>query len=1124
MDLSTDVISPATTRVELIGSPRLITAVGTVHRLERRDAALIALAAVKGDVSRAHAARLLWPDAALKNAQSSLRQRLFRLRRIAGTQLLESDGALLGLGAGVAHDLADFALRLPVDSRVADGELLDGLHYDDLEEFDRWLATAREQWRIDRRRLLAQVAEALEADGRIAQALPYAERLVADDSSAEHAHRRVIRLHYRRGDRSAGLAAFERCRALLANEIGAAPAAETLELMRLVERSEAAQPGPAARPTPVALLRPPRLVGRQAEWLATERAWARGRLVLLRGEPGIGKTRFAGDFARARSGAPVCAARPGDAALPYALLARLLRQLVQRHGPPVDEWVRHELAHLVPELGPVAVLQADALRLCQALGQALAQWAASGWSALVIDDLQFADAASLEAVLDWLAQDPLHPVGRLITVRTGEMPAALASWLGDQPRDLLTQIDLGPLAHDEIVALLDSLSVPGLDPQRWAEPLLRHTGGNPMFVLETLIAMLDERSAALAAGPAALPAPQGIGQMIERRLGQLGAPALKLARVAALSGQDFSVELAAAVLGQHPLDVADAWRELEAAQVIRDSAFAHDLIHEAARREVPQPIARAMHGLIAAQLQVLGVPPARIAAHWHAAGNWLEAGIQYRAAAAAACAVSRGHDEAGALLAAAQCFERCDRPAQRFEALSARVGALVQNSADAARQAALELLSLAGSDVERAQASVVNSEVQIVFGEFAGVIDAMPGAIAAADAAGDLELALLARRRLAVAMVYSGRNDEACALLLGRAAGAESLPSLRSRGEYFAELGTVLERADRRREGQHYQERGIELALQAGDHATAATGMANLGINHYSSGELRLAAECMQRGLRLREDGHAAAGLGAGIEMTLACALRDLGRFDTSIGLFERALATFSTEANPLWIANTSTHFALLWLALGQAARAQRALGAGGDDVPGFIVARRLAVQAQLRRVQQGRRDPQQLVDALAALAGADRPIVRLAVQLEHCLHAEPAEAIELSRSTIEEAEQRELPGFAVGARVRLVEALTRCGDVETAAGAACVAVAALERGLAPPAFYLPEAWLALHAAFAASGDERSAAHALDAGVAWIKGAALPHVPEPFRESFVHRNPVNRQLLAVATRRLHGAK
>lgn len=1119
MNTDPDPLAPVL-RIELLGAPRLITAAGAVHSLERRDAALIALAAVKGGVSREHAARLLWPDAALKNAQGCLRQRLFRLRRIAGAQLLEGDGGLLGLGAGVAHDLADFALRLPADSRAADGELLDGLHYDDLGEFDRWLAAAREQWRIVRRRLLAQVAEALEADGRVEQALPYAERLVAEDALAEHAHRRVIRLHYRRSDRSAALAAFERCRAVLVDEIGAAPAAETRELMRLVERSEAVQLDPTARPTPVALLRPPRLVGRQAEWLAAERAWARGRPVLLRGEPGIGKSRFAGDFARARSGAPVCAARPGDAALPYALLARLLRQLVQRHGPPVDEWVRHELAHLVPELGPVAVLQADALRLRQALGQALAQWAAGGWSALVIDDLQFADAASLEALFDWLAQDLPHPVGRLITVRSGEMPAALVAWLGAQPRDHLTQIDLEPLAHDEIVALLDSLAVPGLEPQRWAEPLLRHTGGNPLFVLETLIALLDEGPAALATGPAELPAPQGVGQMIERRLGQLSAPALKLARVAALSGQDFSVELAGAVLGQHPLDVADAWRELEAAQVIRDSGFAHDLIHEAARREVPQAIAQALHGLIAAHLQAQGTPPARVAAHWSAAGNWLAAGLQYRAAAAAACSVSRRHDEADALLGAAQCFERCNRPAQRFEALSVRVGALVQHSAGAARQAALELLSLARGDVERALSHVVNSEVQIVFGEFASVIDAMPEAIVAADAAGDLELALLARRRLAVALVYSGRNDEACALLLDRTAVAASLPSLRSRGEYFAELGTVLERADRRREGQHYLQKGIELALRAGDRATAATGMANLGINHYSSGELRQAADCMQRGLRLREDEHTAAGLGAGIEMTLACALRDLGHFDTAIGLFERALATFSAEANPLWTANTRTHLALLWLALGQAARAQRALGAADDGAPGFIVARRLAVQAQLRRVQQGWREPQRLVDALAAMAGADRPIVRLAIQLEHCLHAEPAEAIKLSRCTIEEAEQRELPGFAVGARVRLVEALTRYGDAEAAAAVARVAVAALQLELAPPAFYVPEAWLALHAAFAASGDERSAARALDAGVIWIKGTALPHVPEPFRESFVHRNPVNRQLLTAVARRL----
>ena len=91
--------------------------------------------------------------------------------------------------------------------------------------------------------------------------------------------------------------------------------------------------------------------------------------------------------------------------------------------------------------------------------------------------------------------------------------------------------------------------------------LARHTGGNPLFILETLNALLTQEQARLTGNVANLPAPGSVGQLIERRLGQLSAAALRLARVAALAGQDFSVELAAQVLGSHPLDLTEAWLE-----------------------------------------------------------------------------------------------------------------------------------------------------------------------------------------------------------------------------------------------------------------------------------------------------------------------------------------------------------------------------------------------------------------------------------------------------------------------------------------------------------------------------------------------------------------------------------
>ena len=100
-----------------------------------------------------------------------------------------------------------------------------------------------------------------------------------------------------------------------------------------------------------------------------------------------------------------------------------------------------------------------------------------------------------------------------------------------------------------------------------------------------------------------MPAPTQVGILIERRLTKLSPEALKLARLAAIAGPDFSVEIAASILRRHILDIADTWHELEAAQVIRDQAFAHDLIYEATLKSIPAAIARSLHGEVAKLLE-----------------------------------------------------------------------------------------------------------------------------------------------------------------------------------------------------------------------------------------------------------------------------------------------------------------------------------------------------------------------------------------------------------------------------------------------------------------------------------------------------------------------------------------
>ena len=396
--------------------------------------------AVDGPTSRERVLNWLWPAVdEPARARNMLRQRLFRLRRLAGGELVSS-GELLALDSAVSHDLQDLGATLEADPREgATGALLGSLSFPGCDEFSAWLDAARERWHRRRADLLAALAARLENEDRIVAALTCAQRLAADDPLAEHAQRRLMRLHYRRGDRAAALAVHAQLVAALRAELDSPPSAETQELARLIERSGALPVAPA--PLGPGLLRPPRLIGREAAWQALAEARAQQRTAWLSGEPGIGKTRLASDHA-ARHGLPMAGARPGDARVPYSLLTRLLRALAPATATApglsaLSDEVRAELARLLPELGSAAAGVLVPARLLAAVETALALAAPQG---VVLDDLQFADDATLELLPSWVARG-----GWVLCLREHEMPAVLEAWQAQTDPAAFEAIVLQPL-------------------------------------------------------------------------------------------------------------------------------------------------------------------------------------------------------------------------------------------------------------------------------------------------------------------------------------------------------------------------------------------------------------------------------------------------------------------------------------------------------------------------------------------------------------------------------------------------------------------------------------------------------------------------------------------------------
>jgi tetratricopeptide (TPR) repeat protein len=284
----------------------------------------------------------------------------------------------------------------------------------------------------------------------------------------------------------------------------------------------------------------------------------------------------------------------------------------------------------------------------------------------------------LQAVLD---DDALRPLAWTLARRPAEGSAALAR-LADAllDDDRLLPLALAPLDEAGVHELVASLGEPALNADRLAPELYQRTGGNPMFVLETLKALVLSTGASQGTTLAGLPRPRSVAALIERRLKQLSAPALALARVAALAGPDFDTPLAVHVLEVPLMQLADAWGELEAAQVLREQAFAHDLIYEATLASVPVPIARHARRAMAQFLAPRGGEPARIGEHWQAAGepglaapHFVEAGR--RAEAAARYAEARTLFER-----AAACHDQAGQATQGFETRLALADLLMEAS------------------------------------------------------------------------------------------------------------------------------------------------------------------------------------------------------------------------------------------------------------------------------------------------------------------------------------------------------------------------------------------------------------------------------------------------------------
>lgn len=1094
-------------RLCLLGPPRLIAA-GNEVKLERKDALMLLWLALEGPTPRARMAALLFPDADEAGARGALRQRLFRARLTPAAALIAGDDPMR-IAENVVVDLADPA---------APGDLLGGLAIEDLPEIEEWLATQRARRLRGRIDWFAAGAENAEATGDLAAAIGHARNAVDADPLFEPSYRRLMRLHYLHGDPVSARAAYQALVEILRRELGASPSRETEELRRQIG-SDATLPV-VARAMPVTVLRPPRLIGRDREWMQLNESFAARAASVVSGEPGMGKSRLVADLARAQAGALVISARPGDEDAPYSVLSRLLRSLLQSAGA-ISPGVAKELARLLPELGDAEPMKssADRVRFLNAIESLAAQASAAGLRGLIIDDLQYTDAASTEALQ--------HLSGRkadlawVATFRTGELSAAGRAFVealaGTHDS---ASLRLQPLSTAEIAELIGSLGIAELDGNELAAPLARRTGGNPLFLLEAIKSLLGQGAPALAVK--GIPAATSVGALIERRIAQLSPGAIKLARCAAVAGQDHSIDLAARVLGVRPLDLADAWNELENAQVLRDGAFAHDLVYEAALASVPPPIAQHLHGEIAAYLQQREGAPSRVAAHFEAASQPESAAESWVRSGEAAQHAMRFAEATDAFERAARLLGERGSNERAFDAAFLMRTACFEVDLAARSSAALELLDrFATTPVQRAIAHNEHAVTLLHRGD-------MPAterhALAGLNALGGADEPLLrAQLRRNLAAVFAWRDDDIAAALRelrSVQADVERLGSPMQRFEVWESLAILLGQADQSAEAQVMFHRAIDCAIENGNLPGAAQTLLNLAVNYFDCGEAKRAMSSLERARGLL----AAVGDDltpySSLNLNYGLTMRALGEYASSLDHFDRALAR-AREQTPGWVPLIAASKAQTLVYLGQFARAQKELADSPPDqgAPRVAACKWQAMHYMLARAQ-GRSGGESLSLLIDAFPRQGRQLVRWRLQAINLAGREnDANALAGAIKLVREVTDAERMGLAIHAHARVAAAARRQGQAELGRRHARDALRLMQDYASDDIYPGEVAQIAIASLAEGNADDADEARAaLRRAVDWITRTAAEHVPPEYRDSFLTRNPFNRELLTSATR------
>ena len=569
-----------------------------------------------------------------------------------------------------------------------------------------------------------------------------------------------------------------------------------------------------------------------------------GHVVLLEGEPGIGKTRLMQELARYCAARDLCTLATNcyeiERAMPYQPVIDLAGKALELASKEALEKLAPvslaEIAALVPAVAErVAVpsLSADfpearQARRFGAMVQLFEALARGRQIVVMIDDLQWADDASAQFV-HFLARQASRRSLLLVCAYRDELEAdeRLAALVQGLRRESHTRhVPLARLGESDTAALLERLAHPGLERQGLAERLHRETDGNPFFLMSMLQVLAEGGADSRPGGE--MPLPEALRASVRARLGQVPSDARHTLDVAAVLGRRFDFETLAAVTREPEDRVLAALETLVKRRLLREEPedgfydFSHDKVREVVYREIGGARRVTLHRAVGEALErhAQGEPEerhARLAEHYERGHAWKKA-LQYLLLAA---------ERSRALFAMRDALHWLDRAV-----------ALAEAHPDAVEDQ-VELYARRGS--ARAQA-----------GQTEGAVSDIRQVIEAAQARGEREKARDAVIQLGMAYRRADDYERATQCLTQALAESRAMRDERHAADTLYHLGTVAWSNGRNREAIGFHAEAVAICERLGlADLVAVQAYHGRGEAHHNNAEPAAAIVCYERSLEL---------------------------------------------------------------------------------------------------------------------------------------------------------------------------------------------------------------------------------------------------------------------------------